>query len=238
MTSEAHQAPPGADAPRPSPGAASRIDVTDDRVPAALLEAMARRGGVRSFPAQAILINEGDTTESLYILLHGRVRVYAAGDNGREVVLSELGPGDYFGELSLDGEARSVSVRTLEPTTCCVVQGADLREFLAEHPDFALHLTFKLIRMVRRLTQQVKSLALQDVYGRVVRVLMELSDAAPDAPEQRVLRVRLTQQDIADRVGSSREMVNRIMKELTIGGYVAQREDKLLVLMKKLPAAW
>jgi CRP/FNR family cyclic AMP-dependent transcriptional regulator len=207
----------------------------DHRLPPRLLEAIDQHGGVRSYPAHAILINEGDTTESLYIVMSGRVKAYAAGEKGREVVLDELGPGEYFGELSLDGGPRSVSVKTLEPTTCCVVQGADLREFLGQHPDFALHLTHKLIRMVRRLTEQVKSLALQDVYGRVVRVLMELSE--PEG-EQRVVRSRLTQQDIADRVGSSREMVNRIMKELTVGGYVAVREDKQLAILKKLPAAW
>jgi len=206
-----------------------------DRLPAKLLEAIGLRGGIRSFPANAILINEGDTTESLYILLSGRVKAYSAGDKGREVVLSELGPGEYFGELSLDGEPRSVSIKSLEPTTCVLVQGAELREFLQEHPDFALHLTYKLIRMARRLTEQVKSLALQDVYGRVVRVLMELSEPQGD---ERVVRTRLTQQDIADRVGSSREMVNRIMKELTVGGYVAVRDDRQIAILKKLPAAW
>lgn len=210
-----------------------------DRLPGPLLQAVAARGNVRNFQPNTILINEGDTAQSLYIVLSGRVKAYAAGDKGREVVLHELGPGEYFGELSLDGEPRSVSVKTLEPTTCCVVQGADLREFLAQHPDFALHLAGKLIRMARRLTEQVKSLALQDVYGRIVRVLMELSEPlSADTPEPRVVRTRLTQQDIADRVGSSREMVNRIMKELAVGGYVMPREDKLLVIHKKLPHAW
>ena len=207
----------------------------DDQLPKPLLEALAQHGGVRQFPAHAILINEGDSTDSLYIVLSGRLLAYASDSNGREVVLAEHGPGEYLGELSLDGEKRSVSVKTLEPTTCCVVQGADLREFLAEHPDFAVHMTRKLIRMVRRLTSQVKSLALQDVYGRVVRVLMELSE--PDG-ERRVVRAKLTQQDIADRVGSSREMVNRIMKELTVGGYVAVGTDKQIAILKKLPAAW
>jgi CRP/FNR family cyclic AMP-dependent transcriptional regulator len=137
--------------------------------------------------------------------------------------------------LALDGEKRSVSVMTLEPTVCCVVPGAQLKQFLAEQPDFALHLTHKLMRMVRRLTEQVKSLALQDVYGRVVRVLSEMSE-----PEGalRVVRQKLTQQDIADRVGSSREMVNRVMKELMAGGYVALRDGKQLVISKKLPPAW
>jgi CRP/FNR family cyclic AMP-dependent transcriptional regulator len=205
-----------------------------DQLPRALLDAIAAHGGVRKYPAQAILINEGDSSDSLYIVLSGLLRVYASSENGREVVLAEHGPGEYLGELALDGEKRSVSVKALEPTTCCVVPGAQLREFLAGNPEFALHLTQKLIRMVRRLTEQVKSLALQDVYGRIARVLMELSDESGD---ERIVRFKLTQQDIADRVGSSREMVNRVMKELTAGGYVALRDGRH-VIQRKLPAAW
>ncbi|MGH8796585.1 MAG: Crp/Fnr family transcriptional regulator [Caldimonas sp.] len=205
-----------------------------DQLPRALLDAIAAHGGVRKYPAQAILINEGDSSDSLYIVLSGQLRVYASSENGREVVLAEHGPGEYLGELSLDGAKRSVSVKALEPTTCCVVPGAQLREFLAGNPEFALHLMEKLIRMVRRLTEQVKSLALQDVYGRIARVLMELSD---ESGEERIVRFKLTQQDIADRVGSSREMVNRVMKELTAGGYVALREGRH-VIQRKLPAAW
>lgn len=206
----------------------------DDRLPKPLLEAIAERGGKRTFPAQAILINEGDATDSLYIVLNGRLKVYASSEDGREVVLAEHGPGEYLGELSLDREKRSVSVKALEPTTCCVVQGAELRQFLAEHPDFALHITLKLIRMVRRLTEQVKSLALQDVYGRMARLLTDMADPVGD---ERIVRHKLTQQDIADRVGSSREMVNRVMKELTAGGYVEVRDGRH-VIRRKLPAAW
>jgi len=205
-----------------------------DPLPAALLDAIAPRGSARTFAANAILINEGDTTDSLYIVLSGRVKVYASSDDGREVVLTEYGPGEYFGELSIDGARRSASIKALEPCSCRVVQGSELRQFLAEHPDFAMHLTHKLIGMVRRLTEQVRSLALQDVYGRMVRVLTELSEPVGD---ERVLRHKLTQQDIADRIGSSREMVNRVMKELTTGGYVAQRDGRL-VIQRKLPAAW
>lgn len=206
---------------------------TDDAISQALLAEIAGQGGVRSFPAHAILINEDDDTDSLYILVSGRVKAYASSDDGREVVLAEMGPGEYFGELALDGERRSVSVMALEPCTCRVVQGGQMRGFLAAHPDFALHLALKLGRMVRRLTQQVKSLALQDVYGRMVRLLMEMSD--PVAGDERLLRQKLTQQDIADRVGSSREMVNRVMKDLTTGGYVGLRDGRLVIL-KRLPA--
>ncbi|MBI3368692.1 MAG: Crp/Fnr family transcriptional regulator [Burkholderiales bacterium] len=203
-------------------------------VPANLLAAITERGNKRHFAAQSILVNEGDGTDSLYIVLSGRLKVFASSDEGREVVLTEVGPGDYFGELSLDGHGRSASVMALEACICCVVPGLELRHFLAEHPDFALHLVLRLSRMVRRLTEQVKSLALQDVYGRMVRVLTELSDSVG---EQRVVRVKLTQQDIADRVGSSREMVNRVMKELTAGGYVAVRDGRY-VIQRKLPTAW
>ncbi|GAA4343358.1 Crp/Fnr family transcriptional regulator [Variovorax defluvii] len=206
----------------------------EDRLPQHLLDAIAPRGLTRNFPAHAILINEGDSTDSLYILLSGRVKIYASSDDGRELVLHEYGPGEYFGELSIDGEPRSASIKAIEACTCRVVQGSELRQFLADHPDFAMHLTRKLIRMVRRLTEQVRSMALQDVYGRMVRVLTDLSEPAG---EERLLRHKLTQQDIADRVGASREMVNRVMKELTAGGYIGQREGRLVIL-KKLPAAW
>jgi CRP/FNR family cyclic AMP-dependent transcriptional regulator len=207
--------------------------VNDDRLPPSLLAALAARGNSRSFRAQTILLNEGDAGGSLYIVLSGRLRVYASSPEGRDVILSEHGPGEYVGELSLAGTPRGAGVMAVVATRCCVVAAAQVPEFLAEHPEFALHLTQKLTRMVRRLTEQVKSLALQDVYGRMVRLLMELSEPVGD---ERVVREKLTQQDIADRVGSSREMVNRVMKDLTTGGYVVVRDGRH-VIQKKLPAA-
>jgi CRP/FNR family cyclic AMP-dependent transcriptional regulator len=207
--------------------------VNEDRLPPALFDALARHGNPRSFRANAILINEGDVGDTLYIVLSGRIRTYASSAEGRDVVLSDYGPGEYLGELALDGGLRSASAKTTEATTCRVVPGAELRTFLAEHPDFAVHLSQKLVRMVRRLTEQVKSLALQDVYGRMVNVLMELSDASGD---ERTVREKLTQQDIADRVGSSREMVNRVLKDLTTGGYVSTRDGRY-VIHRRLPAA-
>jgi CRP/FNR family cyclic AMP-dependent transcriptional regulator len=212
----------------------SSAEPVHDRLPRALLDAIAPHGLVRSFPANAILINEGDTTDSLYIVLSGRVKVYTSSDDGRDFVLTEHGPGDYFGELTIDGERRSASIKAVEACSCRIVQGSELRQFLADHPDFAMHLTRKLIRMVRRLTEQVRSIALQDVYGRMARVLTELADPVGD---EWVLRQKLTQQDVAERVGSSREMVNRVMKELTAGGYVTQRDGRI-VIRRKLPPAW
>ena len=209
----------------------------DDSLPLndQLLQAMADRGGVKTFPANAVLVNEEDDSDSIFILLKGKVKVYGAGANGREVVYTTLGPGEYFGEMTLDGGPRSASVMTMEPVTCVVVTGANVRDFLGTHPDFALHLVRKLIALVRRSTDTVKRLALDDVYTRISKLLLEL--AVPDEGGRLAVNERLTQQDIADRVGSSREMVSRIFKQLTIGGYVST-EGRRIVLLKKLPARW
>jgi CRP/FNR family cyclic AMP-dependent transcriptional regulator len=205
----------------------------EDRLVDSLLESMKSMGTTRTFRKDAILIHEGDRSSAVYIVLSGRVLAYASSDEGRDVVLAEYGPGEYFGELALDGGPRAASVRAAEPTSCCVIQALDLVDVLAMQPEFALHLVHKLSRMVRRTTEQVKSLALQDVYGRLARMLIELSDEADGG---RVVRLRLTQQDIADRVGSSREMVNRVLRDLVTGGYVSV-DDGHYVIHRKLPAA-
>lgn len=202
----------------------------DDR----LIREIAERGGVRRYPPNAVLINEGDSADSLYILLSGRVKVYSTSPNGKEVVITTHGAGEYFGELALDGGVRSASVMTMEQTVCSVVTGATLRQFIEAHPEFALHLIRKLIGRVRQATDSVKSLALQDVYGRVVHLLDELSIAFEG---KRIVGERLTQQDIAERVGSSREMVSRIFKDLTAGGYISVTAGRITI-HRKLPAGW
>ncbi len=199
-----------------------------------LLQAMSERGGKKHFPMHAVLVNEDDISDSIFVVLSGRVKVYGASSDGREVVYNTLGPGEYFGEMSLDGGSRSASVMTMEPTTCVVLPGNQVRDFLATHPEFALHLERKLIALVRRSTEKVKSLALDDVYSRVARLL---NDMAVEVNGQRIVPDRMTQQDIAERVGASREMVSRIFKQLTQGGYVAL-QGRQIVLLRKLPAGW
>lgn len=206
------------------------VEVLDDQ----LLRQIAQRGGVRSYPANTVLVTEDDRSDALYLILSGRVKAYGAADDGREIVYTTQGMGEYFGEMTLDGGPRSASVMTLEPTTCAVVPGAEVRDFLASHPDFALHLVKKLIHLARASTGQVKSLALDDVYGRIARLLRKL---ARDEGGVLVVPDKMTQQDIAERVGSSREMVSRVFKPLIEGGYVEMRTGRI-ALLKKLPARW
>jgi len=104
-----------------------------------LLGAIAARGNVRRYPGGTVLITEGDRSDLLYIVLDGRVRVYSSNDEGKEVTIVTHGAGEYIGEMALDGGVRSASVMTLEPTTCAVVSGPDLRHFIETHPEFAQH---------------------------------------------------------------------------------------------------
>jgi CRP/FNR family cyclic AMP-dependent transcriptional regulator len=200
----------------------------------ALLRSIAERGGIRRYPGQTVIITEGDSSDSLYIILSGRVKVYSGNEAGKELVIATHGPGEYIGELSLDGGVRSASVMTLEPSTVSVVTGATLRDFIAAHPDFAMNLIRKLIWRVRQATEGMKTLGLEDVHGRVVRLLLECSDPEGD---HRVVRYRLSRLDIADRVGASREMVSRILKDLTAGGYISMESGRIAILKTLPPAA-
>jgi CRP/FNR family transcriptional regulator, cyclic AMP receptor protein len=198
------------------------------------LKAVGSQGIARSYPKNTIIVSEGDETDSLYIILEGRVKAFVSDDEGRDVVLSTQGPGEYFGEMVLDEGPRSASIMTLEPCRFLVVPKSDFRNFVASNPAFALNLIEKLIGRARALTASVKSLALMDVYGRVARLLLELAD---DSSGQLAISQRLTQQEIASRIGASREMVSRILKDLSVGGYLTQSRAGI-VLHRKPPEHW
>ena len=201
-------------------------------VPEAELEALAARTVTRSYPKQAILMSEGDQSDSLYLILAGRVKVYLSDDTGKELILAIKGPGQYFGEMVLDNQPRSASVMTLEPAQ--FLSRDDFSTFLLRHPQVALQLIQNLIRVARGLNQSVRSLAMLDVYGRVARTLLEL---AVDQNGRLVIPEKLTQKDLAARVGASREMINRVLRDLTTGGYVST-EGGRIIINKAPPARW
>lgn len=211
-------------------GNQSRPDILTE----AELRALSGQGAVRSFPKQAVIVSEGDETDSLYVILCGRVKVFVADESGKEVVLGTQGPGEYFGEMALDGGARSASVMTLEPSRFLVIPRSRVREFLRGQPEFAVRVIEKLIRRSRALTASVKNLALLDVYGRVARLLLDL---AQEDRGRLVIKDRLTQQDVANRVGASREMVSKIIKELTAGGYISVQR-KHITIHRTPPRHW
>lgn len=209
---------------------------TDPLAPLApeTLREIAATGVIRTYPKNTVIINEGEVGDSLFIVLSGRMKVYASNAAGREVVIAFHGPGEYVGEMSLDGSPRSASVMTVEPTTCAVVNRASFREFILVHPEFALHLIEKLIQRVRLTTENVKSLALSDVYGRLVKLLLAL---AVEREGRLIVPERLTQQDIAERVGASRDMISRLLKDLVAGGYLVI-QNHMITILKKPPHGW
>ena len=149
-------------------------------------------------------------------------------------MLGEAGPGEYFGKMTLDGGPRSASVVTIDAARLSVIPQADFKRFITANPAFAFHLVQKLIARVRTLTDNVKSLALMDVYGRVARALLEL---AHKEGRQLVIRAKPAQIELAGRIGASREMVSRILKDLASGGFI-RTEGKSMVIAKTLPKNW
>jgi CRP/FNR family transcriptional regulator, cyclic AMP receptor protein len=211
-----------------------RVDAPFVNLDQAALRELSPRGVARDFRKHVVVVNEGDDTDSLYVILSGRVKVFISAEDGKEVVIHTIEPGDYFGELVLDGGPRSASVMTLEPCRLFVIPRSDVEGLLESNPAFARDLIKRLIGRVRSLTKKVSDLALRDVYGRFVRFI---EDEAVEADGERVIPERLTQSDIAARIGGSREMVSRIVRDLGAGGYISI-EGKRIRILKKLPANW
>ena len=201
---------------------------------AAQVRAIAAGTASRAYPRNAVILNEGDPADSIYVIASGSVKFFVSDEAGKELVLGHAGPGEYFGEIGLDGGSRSVSVMTLEPTRINVLPHADFKAFLSGNPEFALHVIRKLARRIRTLTENVRSLALLDVYGRVARTLLEL---AVERDGRLVVAEKLTHQELASRVGASREMISRILKDLVAGGYISV-ERKIITIRKQLPPRW
>jgi CRP/FNR family cyclic AMP-dependent transcriptional regulator len=189
----------------------------------------------RSFPKNTILFSRGDESDALYLLYKGTVKAVINDETGKEIVLSTVGPGEYFGEISfLDGEARSATVVTREPVQVLIIYKNDFKKILFSNPDIVFRLLKELLKKLRRSTEQIESLALMDVYKRIANLLLQLAEPQ-DA--KWVIEEKLTHQEISNRVGSSREMVSRIMKQLQTGGYIST-DRKKIIIRKKLPVSF
>lgn len=196
------------------------------------LQTIAKKAAIKSFDKNAVVITEGEFTKSLYVIVSGRVKIFLDDENGKELVLDSKGAGEYFGEMVLDEGPRSASVMTTEPSTFAVISTTDFRGLLLKHPEISLHVIKNLIRMERGLDENVRSLAMLDVYGRVSRMLL---DMAVEQGGRLVIPEKLTQQEMASRVGTSREVINRIIRDLTAGGYI-RVEEKTIIINKPLPS--
>jgi CRP/FNR family cyclic AMP-dependent transcriptional regulator len=196
---------------------------------------LTERSVTRAYPKAAIIVNEGDEGNSLFVIQSGSVKTFLSDENGKEVVLSTQGPGEFFGDLALfDDEPRSASVMTLDPCKVMIISQGQLREAVGEDPEIGLSLLKGLAGRVRVLTENVRTLALLDVFGRLSKTLYSLAEEKDGV---QVIDQRLTQQDLASRIGASREMVSRIMHDLTQGGYIEVKAKRITIL-KQIPSNW
>jgi CRP/FNR family cyclic AMP-dependent transcriptional regulator len=188
----------------------------------------------RNYPRNAVVISEGDEATSMYIIVSGSVKVYHTDADGKETILNTEGPGQHFGELALVDEApRSASVITLEPSRLLVLSKTAFQECLEEFPEVSYLLIKLLAQQVRRLTETVNMMG-RGVYGRI-KTLFE--SMAVEKEGMLIIEQAMTQQEIANRIAASREMVSRVFKELKGGGYI-EEHDKHILIKKKLPTNW
>jgi len=190
---------------------------------AVLTSVVSRKG----FPRGTTIIAAGDMTESLYVVISGRLKVMMSDDEGREVILAILGPSEFFGEMGLlDDHPRSASVVAIEACELLMLAKRDFKKCLAENFEMTMTVMRGLVKRLREADQKIGSLALMDVYGRVARLLFEMSETVDG---QKIVTKKLAKQDIAKMIGASREMVSRVMKDLQSGGFIEVRPGSILL---------
>ena len=197
-------------------------------------ESLAGAVGKRRFKRGEYIVEQGKKCESLFIILAGRARVVVTDRRDREVILATLHPGDYLGEMSLiDHDPHSATVEAEVQTDALVLGGDDFNRCLLENNSIMTAVLKGLVQRLRSADRKIESLALMNVYGRVANVLLD--SAVPTADNIRIIRDKISRQDIAKMVGASREMVSRVMKDFEEQGFIETRGDgSLLVTERRL----
>ncbi len=189
----------------------------------------------RTYLKNTIIITEGDASTSLYAVCSGKANAISISPDGRQIILNTFRSGDYFGEMSfIDAEPRCATVETRKLTRMLILSRDQFSHILLSNPETSFRLMKGLLGKLRKATSQIEDLVFSDVYGRVSRLLLHLAKPRND---MRMIEEKLTHQEIADMVGSSREMVSRILKELSVGEYIAIKK-KVITIKKELPYSW
>jgi CRP/FNR family cyclic AMP-dependent transcriptional regulator len=187
----------------------------------------------KSYPKNAVVLTEGEMGDSLYMIQSGKVKVFIGDEEGREIILKILGPGAFFGEMSMiDKQPRSASVTTIEASAFQVLSHAAFEKCVEQEPRIGNMVMQILAQRVREADRKIGTLALMDVYGRVASTLLELSVYTNG---KLMVGEKLSQQDLANMVGASREMVNRILKDLSDRGFISIESKAITIINRELP---
>ncbi len=206
------------------------------QLPKETIAALTKHIHVRHYQKRTQIISEGEPAHCLYFVLSGRVKVYLSDDKGKEITVNLHEEGEVFGELSvIQGITRTASVVTTDDSRLGLMSDTDFRACLRDYPEFAMNVMHDLVDRLVQATETIRRLGLMDVYGRIAVLFLTQSEEHNGV---RALKEKMTQQSIASRVGASREMVARILKDLKIGGYIDMSDDGHIVLKKTLPHSW
>ena len=188
-----------------------------------------------SFQRNSIVISQGDRTRSLFMITSGRMKVFATDEEGSQTIFTFLEPGSFFGELSLlDDAPRSASVIAVEDSRALSLSHQNFTTFLDRHPEICPFLFKALTTRIRNMDETICTLTSRDIYGRLVQTLY---NQATEQEDGTLITQRLTHQDLAEMIGSSREMVSRIFKDLKKGDYI-RIDKKRIIIRKQLPNHW
>lgn len=200
-------------------------------LPVSAIEDLAARMSARRVAAHGTVVSQDEPGDALFLIMSGRVKVVIFGENGREVTLSMLRPGEAFGEMSLfDGQSRSANCIAMEPTTLLVLGRDDLLLHIASHPSTALNLLGEMARRLRRADESIAQLALCDVNERLIHRLVSLArEEGTEANEGILVRRRPTQQELANMIGSCRETISRAFNQLARDGLIIPRGRAMIV---------
>lgn len=198
----------------------------DDR-----LVSIARCAMMRRISRGQAVVHAGDRTDFIYFILTGSLKVVVSDEDGREVILSILGQGELFGEMGMFGEQpRSATVVAVVPVDLVQISKQDFRRLMEENFEIAWQIMTNLAERLRNADRKIESLALMDVYGRVARLLLDMSE---DVAGEAVVTRKISKQDIAKMIGASREMVSRVMKDLSLQGLI-EETDRGIILRERL----
>jgi CRP-like cAMP-binding protein len=194
------------------------------------IASLARLTTRRRYPKDTVVFFENEEGDSFFMILEGRIKVTILGDDGREIILSVLGPGDFFGEMALlDNEPRSATAIAVEESELLILQRTDFQGVATKRT-----ITGALIRVLtarlRRANHQISTLALLDVYGRVARVILDMArEEGKRLKDGRIAFRRATHQEIANRIGTTRETVTRMLKDLERQGLIQVEGKEIIV---------
>jgi len=196
------------------------------------IEAIYKLSVTKKCPKDAIILLEDEEGDTLFVILKGKVKVTTFSESGKEVIFSILNEGDFFGDMSLlDGNPRSATVISIEESELRLIRRSDFNKLIGTHPGIAIRLLEELTSRLRKADERIESLALLDVTGRVAGILLQLADERGEKSEKSILiKSRPTHQELANMVGTTRETVTRILKQLDNKKYIIMDGKNLTII--------